>query len=72
MKIRLSVAAVLLVLSLVISGTALAARGGCCATGEGPAIINELTPEQKQQALSLRNRFHKKAGSSQVGDGKES
>ncbi len=60
MKTRLSVAAVLLVLSLVISGTALAARGGCCAAGEGPAVMNELTPEQKQQVLSLRTDFMKK------------
>ncbi|MBI5248108.1 MAG: periplasmic heavy metal sensor, partial [Desulfomonile tiedjei] len=60
MKTRLSVAALSLVLLLALSGTALAARGGCCGGGDGPAIMNELTPEQKQQVSSLRLEFMKK------------
>lgn len=60
MKTRLSIAAASLALLLMLSGNVLAVRGGCCGGGGGPAIWNELTPEQKQQFSSLRVEFMKK------------
>jgi Spy/CpxP family protein refolding chaperone len=60
MKTKVSVAIVSLLFVLSLSGVAFAARGGCCAGAGGPAILDELSPEQKQQVLSLRTEFMKK------------
>jgi Spy/CpxP family protein refolding chaperone len=60
MKTKVSVAIVSLLFLLSLSGVAFAARGGCCSGGGGPAIWNELSPEQKQQALSIKTEFMKK------------
>jgi Spy/CpxP family protein refolding chaperone len=59
MKTRLSVTAAALTLLGLFSGNAFAAKAGCCGGG-GPAIFNELSPEQRQQALSLRTDLMKK------------
>ena len=60
MKTKVSVAIVSLLFLLSLSGVAFAARGGCCGGAGGPAILDELSPEQKQQVLSLRTEFMKK------------
>lgn len=62
MKTKVSVAIVSLLFVLSLSAVAFAARGGCCAGAGagGPAILDELSPEQKQQVLSLRTEFMKK------------
>lgn len=62
MKTKVSVAIVSLLFLLSLSGVAFAAWGGCCAGagGGGPAILDQLSPEQKQQVLSLRTEFMKK------------
>lgn len=60
MKSRMSIAILAALFVLSVSVTAYAQRGACCAGGGGPAVWNELNPEQKQQAAALRTEFMKK------------
>ena len=63
MKTKLSAAFISLVLLIAVAGSAMEATGSCCAPGGGaggPAVLNELAPEQKQQVLTLRTELMKK------------
>jgi Spy/CpxP family protein refolding chaperone len=60
MKSRMSIAVLAALFVLSVSVAAYAERGGCCGGGGGPAVWNELSPEQKQQASAMRTEFMKK------------